>query len=58
MSITGLWGAFDDDDVRRAISLAPQIIYKKVAANHVVHMFKPKEYVKLVVEFREIVARN
>lgn len=54
----GLVGAFDDDDAQRAISLAPQIIHKKVAANHVVHAFKPKEYSKLVLEFKEVVAKS
>ena len=54
----GLVGAFDDDDAQHAISLAPQIIYKKVSANHVVHAFKPKEYIKLLSEFREIVSDN
>ena len=54
----GLIGAFDDDDAHHAISLAPQIIYKKVSANHVIHTFKPKEYIKLLSEFREIVSDN
>lgn len=51
----GLVGAFDDDDAQHAISLAPQIIYKKVSANHVIHAFKPKEYIKLLLEFKKIV---
>ena len=54
----GLVGAFDDDDAQHAISLAPQIIYKKVSANHVIHAFKPKEYIKLLSEFRETVSDN
>ncbi|WP_067139377.1 alpha/beta fold hydrolase [Oceanivirga salmonicida] len=52
----GLVGAFDDDDAKHAISLAPQIIYKKVSANHVIHAFKPKKYIELLLEFEKIVS--
>jgi len=51
-------GAFDDDDAQHAICLAPQIIYKKVHGNHVIHAFKQKEYIKLLSEFRETVSNN
>ena len=49
----GLVGAFDEDDAKLAISLAPQIIYKKVSANHVIHAFKPKKFIELLTEFKE-----
>lgn len=49
----GLVGAFDEDDAKHAISLAPQIIYKKVSANHVIHAFKPKKFIELLTEFKE-----
>ena len=49
----GLIGAFDKDDAKHAISLAPQIIYKKVPANHVIHAFKPKKFIELLTEFKE-----
>ena len=49
----GLVGAFDEDDAKLAISLAPQIIYKKVSGNHVIHAFKPKKFTELLTEFRE-----
>lgn len=49
----GLVGAFDEDDAKHAISLAPQIIYKKVSANHVIHAFKPKKFIELLTEFNE-----
>ena len=49
----GLVGAFDEDDAKLAISLAPQIIYKKVSGNHVIHAFKPKKFIELLTEFRE-----
>ena len=49
----GLIGAFDEDDAKLAISLAPQIIYKKVSGNHVIHAFKPKKFTELLTEFRE-----
>ena len=39
--------------IKNAISLAPQIIYKKVSANHVIHAFKPKKFTELLTEFRE-----
>ncbi len=50
----GLVGALDDDDVERVISLARQTIKRKVIANHVIHAFKPKKYVELLTEFKEI----
>ena len=49
----GLVGAFDEDDAKLAISLAPQIIYKKVSGNHVIHAFKPKKFTELLTEFKE-----
>ncbi len=49
----GLIGAFDEDDAKLAISLAPQIIYKKVSGNHVIHAFKPKKFIELLTEFKE-----
>lgn len=51
----GLVGAFDYDDANRVIQLAPQTVYKKVSANHVIHAFKPKVYVKLITDFTEAV---
>ncbi len=53
----GLIGVFNDD-TQHAISLAPQIIYKKISANHVIHTFKSKEYIKLLSKFKEIISKN
>jgi pimeloyl-ACP methyl ester carboxylesterase len=47
----GLVGAMDDDDVARILHLAPHVRYQKIHANHVVHMFKPRQFVKAVNDF-------
>lgn len=54
----GLVGAFDSDDAKRVMALAPQTIFQKVSANHVIHAFKPKKYIELLLEFREVVFDN
>ncbi|HKX73343.1 MAG TPA: alpha/beta hydrolase [Candidatus Saccharimonadales bacterium] len=47
----GLVGAMDDADARRIKELVPHSAYKKIPANHVIHMYKPKEFVAAVEEF-------
>lgn len=47
----GLVGAMDDKDVERIMKLVPNAQYKKIPANHVIHAFKPKEYIKSIEEF-------
>jgi pimeloyl-ACP methyl ester carboxylesterase len=49
----GLVGAMDDDDARRVSEFASQTVYQKISANHVIHSFKPKQYIKAVKEFAE-----
>lgn len=51
----GLVGAFDEDDAKHVIRSAPQTIYRKVSANHVIHAFKPKAYIELLLEFKDVV---
>jgi pimeloyl-ACP methyl ester carboxylesterase len=47
----GLIGAMDDKDAERILELVPHARYKKIPANHVIHAFKPKEYINAVEEF-------
>jgi pimeloyl-ACP methyl ester carboxylesterase len=47
----GLVGAMDDQDAERIMELAPQTRYKKIHANHVIHAFKPKQYIAAIIEF-------
>lgn len=47
----GLVGAMDDKDAERIIKLVPHTQYKKIPANHVIHAFKPKQYIKVVEDF-------
>ncbi|HEU5121465.1 MAG TPA: alpha/beta hydrolase [Candidatus Saccharimonadales bacterium] len=47
----GLVGAMDDDDAAHIKELVPHSQYKKIPANHVIHMYKPKEFVKAIEEF-------
>lgn len=47
----GLVGAMDDGDARRIRELAPQAQYRQIAANHVIHAFRPKAYLEAVKAF-------
>jgi pimeloyl-ACP methyl ester carboxylesterase len=51
----GLVGAMDDADAARIQALVPQAQYKKIPANHVIHAFKPKAFIKAVEEFAETI---
>ena len=39
--------------IKNVISLDPQITYKKVSTNHVIHSFKPKKFIELFTDFKE-----
>jgi len=47
----GLVGAMDDQDAKRILELAPHAQYRKIPANHVIHAFKPREYIEAVENF-------
>lgn len=47
----GLVGAMDDNDARRVQELVTQTTYRKIAANHVIHAFKPKQYIDAILDF-------
>jgi len=47
----GLIGAMDDADADRARMLAPQTIYRKIKANHVIHSRNPKAFMREVMAF-------
>ncbi|MFI6392530.1 alpha/beta fold hydrolase [Nonomuraea sp. NPDC050540] len=47
----GLIGAMDDEDAARIKQLVPHSRYRKVHANHVIHMFKPRSFVEAVDTF-------
>lgn len=48
----GLVGAMDDQDAARIQELVPQAQYKKIlGANHVIHLFKPAEFIEAVEAF-------
>lgn len=49
----GLVGAMDDDDAQRIQALVPQARYKKIPANHVIHVFEPEKFVREVETFGE-----
>ena len=53
----GLVGAMDDDDAARIRQLAPHVQYRRISANHVIHMFKPREFVAAVLDFAQSVPR-
>ncbi|BBD22399.1 alpha/beta hydrolase [Streptococcus constellatus] len=54
----GLVGALDDQDVQHILELAPQTIYKKIPANHVIHAFKPRSYIQALLEFKDIIQNH
>ena len=47
----GLVGALDEADVQRITQLAPQAVVQRFKANHVIHRYKPKEYIQAVLAF-------
>ena len=52
----GLVGAMDDEDAARIKELAPQSLYKKIPANHVIHADKPERFVAAIEEFGAAIA--
>jgi pimeloyl-ACP methyl ester carboxylesterase len=49
----GLVGAMDDDDARRVRELAPQTVYRRIDAKHVIHDDKPREFIAAVTDFAD-----
>jgi pimeloyl-ACP methyl ester carboxylesterase len=47
----GLVGAMDDQDAKRIQELVPHAQYKKIPANHVIHFYKPQEFVRELEAF-------
>ncbi|TMR21859.1 alpha/beta hydrolase [Nonomuraea turkmeniaca] len=51
----GLVGALDDQDAARIMELVPHARYLRVHANHVLHFFKPAQYVRALDEFKDTI---
>ncbi len=49
----GLVGAMDDDDAGRVRELAPQTVYRRIDAKHVIHDDKPREFIAAVTDFAD-----
>ena len=47
----GLVGAMDDRDAARIQTLVPHAQYKRIPANHVIHVFEPEKFVQEVEMF-------
>jgi len=47
----GLFGAMDDSDVKRTLSLVPHCQYKRIDSEHVIHSDKPDEFIREVETF-------
>jgi hypothetical protein len=47
----GLVGAMDNRDAARIQTLAHQALYRRIPANHVIHMFEPEKFVREVEMF-------
>jgi pimeloyl-ACP methyl ester carboxylesterase len=51
----GLVGAMDDDDAKKAMTLAPHARYLRMRAQHAIHSDKPEEFVRIINEFRQTI---
>jgi pimeloyl-ACP methyl ester carboxylesterase len=49
----GLVGSMNDEDVERAMELAPQIEYRRITSGHMIHFEQPKEYMSHLESFIE-----
>jgi pimeloyl-ACP methyl ester carboxylesterase len=47
----GLVGALDDDDVRRIVELVPRAEVRRIHANHVLHRYRPRQFIDAVLDF-------
>jgi len=47
----GLVGAMDDDDVAKAREIAPQMQFKRIDSEHVIHSHNPDLFISVVEEF-------
>lgn len=47
----GLVGAMDDEDAKRILEIVPHVYYKRIKANHVIHVFEPEQYVEKLLRF-------
>lgn len=47
----GLVGAMDDDDTARAQEIAPDMYFKRIDSDHVIHSHKPEIFTEEVKEF-------
>jgi pimeloyl-ACP methyl ester carboxylesterase len=47
----GLVGAMDDRDAEHIQALVPHARYKKIPANHVIHVFEPEKFIREVESF-------
>lgn len=43
----------DDDDARRIAELVPHADYVRIPANHVIHAFKPRAFVRALEDFAD-----
>ena len=51
----GLVGAMDDADAARIKEIVPHSQYRKIPANHVIHMYKPKQFIQAVEDFAKTI---
>jgi hypothetical protein len=47
----GLVGAMDDDDAAFAREIAPEMLFKRIDSEHVIHSHNPDQFVSIVEEF-------
>jgi pimeloyl-ACP methyl ester carboxylesterase len=47
----GLVGAMDDDDAAHARELAPEMQFKRIDSEHVIHSHNPEKFISIVNEF-------
>lgn len=54
----GLVGAMDDDDAARIRRLVPHSRYERVHANHVIHRYRRRHFVRAVTQFAQSLPRR
>jgi hypothetical protein len=47
----GLVGAMDDNDAAMARELAPELLFKRIDSDHVIHSHNPDLYISAIEEF-------
>ncbi|MHA2003895.1 MAG: alpha/beta hydrolase [Candidatus Thorarchaeota archaeon] len=54
----GLVGAMDDEDAAYAREIAPQMQFKRIDSDHVIHSHRPEVFIREIEDFNEVLDSN